>query len=118
MSEYKEVIIDHYKHPRNQGELVGADKVVEDANSSCGDIIKIFVKMDGEKIVDMKWQGVGCAVSTAGASLLSEVVVGMTKKELENFGEEGVVKLLGGEITLGRMKCATLAFRGLLKAFQ
>jgi nitrogen fixation NifU-like protein len=117
MSDYKEVIIDHYKHPRNQGELAEADKVVEDTNSSCGDIIKIFVRMSEGRIVDMKWQGVGCAVSTAGASLLSEVVVGMTKSDLEDFGEEGVVKLLGGEITLGRMKCATLAYRGLLKAF-
>jgi nitrogen fixation protein NifU and related proteins len=118
MSDYKEIIIDHYKNPRNQGEMVGADKIIDEANSSCGDIIKIFVKFVDGKIVDMKWQGIGCAISTAGASMLSEKVIGMTKKDLESFGEAGVVEMFGGEINAGRMKCATLAFRGLLKAFN
>jgi nitrogen fixation NifU-like protein len=118
MSDYKEIIIDHYKNPRNQGELAGADKVIDEANSSCGDIIKIFVKLAEGKIADMKWQGIGCAISTAGASMLSEKVVGMTKEDLLKFGERGVVEMLGGEINAGRMKCATLAFRGLLKAFD
>lgn len=117
MTGYKDVIIDHYKNPRNQGEMVGADRVANEANSSCGDLIRIFVKLEEERIAEMKWQGVGCAVSTAGASLLSEKVVGMTKKDLESFGEAGVVELLGGEINAGRMKCATLAYRGLIKIF-
>jgi nitrogen fixation NifU-like protein len=118
MTDYKEIIIDHYKNPRNQGELEGADKTIDEANSSCGDLIKIFVKFADGKIADMKWQGIGCAISTAGASMLSEKVVGMNKEDLDKFGENGVVEMLGGEITLGRMKCATLAFRGLLKAFD
>ena len=118
MNDYKEIIIDHYKNPRNTGELVEADKIIDEANSSCGDLIKIFVKLADEKVVDMKWQGVGCAVSTAGASMLSEKVVGMSKTDLEKFGEAGIVEMLGGEINAGRMKCATLAFRGLLKAFE
>lgn len=118
MNEYREIIIDHYKNPRNQGEIDGADKIIDEANSSCGDLIKIFVKLSDGKIVDMKWQGIGCAISTAGASMLSEKVVGMDKMDLIKFGEEGVVEMLGGEINAGRMKCATLAFRGLLKAFE
>lgn len=118
MSDYKEIIIDHYKNPRNQGEISDADKVIDEANASCGDIIKIFVKIEDEKIVDMKWQGIGCAISTAGASMLSEKVIGMTKKDLLEFGEKGVVELLGGEINAGRMKCSTLAYRGLLKVFE
>lgn len=118
MSDYKEIIIDHYKNPRNQGEIADPHRVIDEANASCGDIIKIFVKLEGEKIVEMKWQGIGCAISTAGASMLSEKVVGMTKIDLEKFGEDGVVEMLGGEINPGRMKCATLAFRGLLKVFD
>jgi len=117
MSDYKEIIIDHYKNPRNQGEMVGADRVIDEANASCGDMIKIFVKIADGKILDMKWQGIGCAISTAGASMLSEKVVGITKEDLEEFGETGVVEMLGGEINAGRVKCATLAYRGLLKAF-
>lgn len=118
MNDYKEIIIDHYKSPRNTGELVGADKIIDEANASCGDLIKIFVKLNDGKIIDMKWQGIGCAISTAGASMLSEKVEGMNIEDLLNFGEEGVVEMLGGEINAGRMKCATLAFRGLLKAFD
>ncbi len=128
MNDYKEIIIDHYKNPRNQGDLEGADKIIDEANSSCGDLIKIFVKFkgwipgqarnDNLVIMDMKWQGIGCAISTAGASMLSEIVVGMNKTDLEEFGEQGVVEMLGGEINAGRMKCATLAYRGLLKAFD
>lgn len=118
MNDYKEIIIDHYKNPRNLGELEAADVTIDEANSSCGDLIKIFVKLSGGKITDMKWQGIGCAISTAGASLLSEKVVGMGKDDLEKFGEDGVVSLMGGEINAGRMKCATLAYRGLLKVFN
>lgn len=118
MNEYREIIIDHYKNPRNQGDMPDADKIVDEANSSCGDIIKIFVKITDGKITSMKWQGVGCAISTAGASMLSEKVIGMNKEDLEKFGETGVVELLGGEINAGRMKCATLAYRGLLKIFN
>jgi len=118
MSEYKEIIIDHYKSPRNQGEVPDADVVIDEANASCGDLIKIYVKLSGGKVTDMKWQGIGCAISTAGASMLSEKVVGMTKEDLEKFGEAGVVEMLGGEINAGRMKCATLAYRGLLKVFE
>ncbi|HSV95276.1 MAG TPA: iron-sulfur cluster assembly scaffold protein [Spirochaetia bacterium] len=118
MSEYREIIIDHYKNPRNQGEIENADRVIDEVNSSCGDIIKIFVKLDDGKILDMKWQGIGCAISTAGASMLSEKVVGMNKSDLEIFGEDGVVEMLGGEINAGRMKCATLAYRGLLRVFE
>lgn len=117
MSDYKETIIDHYKNPRNQGELPDADKTIDEANYSCGDLVKIFVKLSSGKITDMKWQGVGCAISTAGVSMLSEKAVGMNKEDLEKFGENGVVEMLGGEINAGRMKCATLAFRGLLKVF-
>lgn len=118
MNDYKEIIIDHYKNPRNFGEMENADKVIDEANSSCGDLIKIFVKLADGIILEMKWQGVGCAISTAGASMLSEKVVGMKKNDLEKFGEAGVVEMLGGEINSGRMKCATLAYRGLLKVFE
>jgi len=65
----------------------------------------------------LRWRGVGCAISTAAASMLSEEVVGMDKSDLEKFGVDGVVGLLGGEINAGRMKCATLAYNAILKLF-
>ena len=115
MSEYKEEIIDHYKNPRNFGSIPDADLSTNEANASCGDVIAISLKLDGKKIKEIKWQGVGCAISTAAASILSEKVVGMDKEDLEIFGEKGVVEMLGGEVNLGRMKCATLAYRALIK---
>lgn len=118
MSEYKQEIIDHYKNPRNFGEMDNPHKTINEANASCGDVIMVEVKMDGEKIAEMKWRGVGCAISTASASMLSEKVVGMSKDDLVKFGESGVVEMLGGEVNPGRMKCATLAYRALLKLME
>jgi nitrogen fixation NifU-like protein len=115
MSDYKDQIIDHYKNPRNFGAMDQADLTLNEANASCGDVISIALKMDGDRIKDLKWRGVGCAISTAAASMLSEKVIGMNKKEIEEFGENGVVEMLGGEVNLGRMKCATLAYRALIK---
>lgn len=118
MSDYKEIIIDHYKSPRNFGALDDAHISIDEANASCGDMIRIQIKKDGSRISEMKWQGVGCAISTAAASMLSEKIVGMDKQDLENFGEAGIIEMLGGEVNPGRMKCATLAYRGLLKIFE
>lgn len=118
MIDYRDEIIDHYKNPRNFGELEHADVVLNESNSSCGDMIQIHIKKEGNKIKEMKWRGVGCAISTAAASMLSEKVVGMTKEDLDKFGEEGIIEMLGGEINPGRMKCATLAYRALLKMFE
>jgi len=118
MTDYKDQIIDHYKNPRNFGELVNADMQMDESNSSCGDMIQIQIKREGGSIKEMKWRGVGCAISTAAASMLSEKVIGMNKEDLEKFGEAGIIEMLGGEINPGRMKCATLAYRALLKVFN
>lgn len=115
MSEYKQEIIDHYKNPRNFGEMEAPDQTINEANASCGDVISISLKVNKDKIEDIKWRGVGCAISTAAASMLSEKVIGMTLDEVERMGDEGVVELLGGDINPGRIKCATLAYRALLK---
>ncbi len=138
--DYKDEIIDHYKNPRNFGEMEGADVTINEANASCGDVVQIQIKTQKSKtggvrlprsrlggqvarnddvvIEEVKWRGVGCAISTAAASLLSEKVVGMDKRGLEKLGETGIIEMLGGEINPGRMKCAMLAYRGLLKTFE
>lgn len=116
MTDYADEIIDHYKSPRNFGEMGEADITINESNSSCGDVVQIQLKMKAGKVEEMKWRGVGCAISTASASMLSEKVVGMKIADIEKIGENGVVEMMGGEINLGRMKCATLAYRALLKA--
>ncbi|OGD71626.1 hypothetical protein A3A84_03070 [Candidatus Collierbacteria bacterium RIFCSPLOWO2_01_FULL_50_23] len=117
--DYKEEIIDHYKHPRNFGDLEEPKISVRENNSSCGDMVEVCGRLtrDG-RIHVLRWRGVGCAISTAAASMLSEKVVGMNREDLTGFGEKGVVELLGGEINSGRMRCATLAYRAIIKLFE
>lgn len=126
MNDYRDEIIDHYKNPRNFGEMTDADLTINESNSSCGDVVQIQIRTQELKnsriqdkddliIKEIKWRGVGCAISTAAASMLSEKVVGMKLSEIEKIGEEGIVEMMGGEINAGRMKCATLAYRALLK---
>lgn len=129
--DYREEIIDHYKHPRNFGDLEDPKISVRENNSSCGDMVEVQAKIGptsstesglrraGDKVIlKIAWRGVGCAISTAAASMLSDKVIGMSKNDLEEFGEKGVIDLLGGEINAGRMKCATLAYRAILKLFD
>lgn len=116
--DYKDDIIDHYKNPRNFGEMEVADLTINESNSSCGDVVQVQIKMEGNNIAEIKWRGVGCAISTAAASMLSEKVIGMSIGEIEKIGEQGIVEMMGGEINAGRMKCATLAYRALLKIVE
>lgn len=127
--DYADEIIDHYKNPRNFGEMEKPDVTINESNSSCGDVVQVQIRTQGVKnsrnqdkndliIEELRWRGVGCAISTAAASMLSEKVVGMTSVEIEKIGEKGIVEMMGGEINAGRMKCATLAYRALLKALN
>lgn len=70
--DYKEEIIDHYKYPRNFGDLEDPKITVEENNASCGDMVEVYVRLKDDKVAAMKWRGVGCAISTAAASMLSE----------------------------------------------
>ena len=77
MDLYKEEVMDHYEHPRNEGELECPDMQGKDSNASCGDMIQFYIKLEGKSdkgkvIADVKWKGIGCAITTAAASKLSE----------------------------------------------
>lgn len=116
---YHDLILDHYNNPRNFGALEKPDVVVLETNSSCGDEIEMFLTIDHQllTISQLRWRGRGCAISMAGASLLSEQIgrIGQIRK-IRQISERDVVSLLGGEISSGRMRCATLALVALRKA--
>ena len=130
MSLHHDLILDHYKNPRNFGELSDADVTIKEENIECGDDIEIFLKLQGRnakrQIEKIKWRGRGCAIAMAGASMLSERALRM-KDEGQRMKEENsirrilaltdkdMVKMLGGEISPSRMKCATLALRAMQK---
>ena len=80
---YQEVILDHYKRPRNFGPLPGADHSAEGYNPLCGDQVKVSVRLEDGRVADAHFEGAGCAISTASASLMTEAVKGKTVEEAE-----------------------------------
>ena len=109
---YKEYILDHYRNPRNFGQLEGADATAEDLNPLCGDRIRFELKLDGEgRVSDVRFSGRGCAISQASASMLSESIRGSTLEEIARLPKEAVLENVGIGISPTRMKCAMLGLR-------
>ncbi len=108
---YRQQILDHYKNPRNYGELQDATFSHEGENPSCGDTIKVDVRLadDGETIDRVSFSGEGCAISQAAASMLSERLPGTTLTELDEMDTEDITEMLGVDISPMRIKCAVLA---------
>lgn len=112
MDIYAEEVMDHYENPRNQGELTGDDvRTARDANASCGDMIQFYMRTRGGKIVETKWKGIGCAISTAAASKLSVYLQSLALNDLAKMSEEELTDKIGFTISPGRMKCLTLPVR-------
>jgi nitrogen fixation NifU-like protein len=108
---YRQQILDHYRNPRNYGELEDPTYTHVGENTSCGDEITVDVKLDdaGEVVEDVAFRGEGCAISQAAASLLTDEVRGLTVEELYALDRDDVLELLGVEVTPMRIKCAVLA---------
>jgi nitrogen fixation NifU-like protein len=133
---YQEVILDHYKRPRNFGPLEGADHKAEGHNPLCGDRVTIYLVMDGDVIRNISFQGGGCAISTASASLMTEILKGKNLAEVETLFEEFHDMLTGdpskpadpaqGKLAVfsgvrefpARVKCATLSWHTLQAALK
>ncbi|EUJ31386.1 hypothetical protein MFLO_09187 [Listeria floridensis FSL S10-1187] len=130
---YRQVIMDHYKNPRNKGELSDSDVTVDLNNPTCGDEIHLHLKIDGGVITQAKFTGSGCSISMASASMMTESVIGHTEKEAlemshqfsemvqghdhEPIDENGDVEALAGVAKFpARIKCATLSWKAMEKA--
>jgi nitrogen fixation NifU-like protein len=113
---YREVILDHYKNPRNHGEIDEPDAQAEGQNPLCGDEVKISVKFadDGETIDDIRFEGRGCAISQAATSMLTGIVKGKTAREAAALQKEALLEEIGIPLTPIRLKCAILGL-GVLK---
>jgi nitrogen fixation NifU-like protein len=108
---YKDIILDYYRNPRNYGELSNADIRVKDANPLCGDVIEMQLKVNDGKVQDIRFQGKGCAISQASASMLTEAVKGKTLDETKAFGKQDMLNLLGIDPGPTRIKCALLGLK-------
>ncbi|GAB4218978.1 MAG: hypothetical protein Fur009_2800 [Candidatus Microgenomates bacterium] len=115
-SIYSEIILDHYQNPRNFGSLVDFDKKIDVANSLCGDKITLYIKFENDKVKDIRFEGVGCAISKASSSMLTEAIKGKTKNQLKKIDKDFIIKILGVELGVNRIKCALLPLEALKKA--
>lgn len=107
-TEVLEYILDHYQNPRNYGEMTEADVSFQGGNPGCGDIVKLFLKFDGDRLEKITYTGEGCTISQAATSMLTELVGGYTIEEIENLDYSLVVELLSEELVKTRPKCSTL----------
>ena len=114
MDIYQEIILDHYKNPRNYGTLNDASAQTLD-NPSCGDSISMSVRIAEGRVADIAFTGSGCAISQASASILTEHVKGKTLQEVDALDKDAILKLLGIELSPARLKCALLGLQTLQK---
>jgi nitrogen fixation protein NifU and related proteins len=113
---YRDYILDHYRHPRNFGELAQADAEAEDLNPLCGDQIRMQLKVDDGAVSDVRFSGKGCAISQAAASMLTERIKGMRLADVAKLSKDIVLEDVGIGISPTRMKCAMLGLRVLKSA--
>ena len=131
---YREVILDHSRSPRNYGELPGADRRAQGRNPLCGDQVTVYVKMDGDRIDDIRFQGTGCAIAKASASVMTSALKGKTRAEVrtlfnafqelvktgqtggEDLGKLGV--FAGVHKFPARVKCAILSWHAVMAALK
>jgi nitrogen fixation NifU-like protein len=106
-----EYIIDHYKNPRNYGTLPEPDISHEEGNPSCGDVIRIDLKIKDNKVTDVRFSGKGCAISQASASILTEMIIDKNLDDIKAMTKDDMLNALGVRISPIRFKCATLALK-------
>lgn len=130
---YRQVLMDHYQHPRNRGALESASVSVGLHNPSCGDVLQLYLKIEGDRVQQASFTGQGCSISMSGASIMTETIRGQTLEQVHDLAED-FKRMVRGEADvpdLGelealrgvrqfpmRIKCATLAFNALEKALQ
>ena len=109
---YREIILDHYRNPRNKGKLPEADISTHDSNPLCGDEIDIHMKIQGDRIMDVKFEGRGCAISQASASMLTEMVINKPLTSVKDIAKTDILENIGlTNLGPARVKCALLALK-------
>ncbi|MBI4288874.1 MAG: Fe-S cluster assembly scaffold protein NifU [Chloroflexi bacterium] len=114
---YSDMVMDHFKNPRNVGSLTDADGIGTEGNPVCGDIMKIYIKVQGNRITDVKFQTFGCGAAIATSSMVTEMVKGKTLEEAMVISNKAVAEALGG-LPATKMHCSNLAADALHRAIE
>lgn len=109
---YRENILDHAQNPRHWGVLNPADIDHEEDNPLCGDRLRLTLRVDENGVItDLAWDGEGCAISQASASMLGERIIGKTLEEVRAISKEDIFEMLGIPLSVNRVKCALLSLK-------
>jgi nitrogen fixation NifU-like protein len=108
---YREQILDHYGHPRNEGTLERPDISHERDNPICGDVVRLDIKLQNGRVSEARFTGQGCVISMASASMFTEEIQGKTIEELKAMDDEDVFKMLGIDLGPARANCGLLPLR-------
>jgi nitrogen fixation NifU-like protein len=114
---FLDYILDHYHNPRRRGKIEDADVVLKGGNPGCGDVVIIYIKRDGEKL-EISFEGEGCTISQACASIVCEYANGKSAEEILKIDYKFLEENIGEEVLKTRFKCATLALDTLKEAIR
>ena len=118
MNLYQDVLLDHYRNPRNRGALAHPDFQSGEDNPSCGDSINMYGRVENGRLVAVSFEGIGCVISQAAASLLTLEVIGKELHEIMKLDADFMRKLVGIELGPTRVRCALLALGALHKGIK
>ena len=117
MALYSENVMDHFMHPRNVGVIENADGVGEVGNAKCGDIMKIYLKIENDIIVDVKFETFGCGSAIASSSMATEMIMGKSIHEAMELTNKAVAEALDG-LPVHKLHCSVLAEEAIKKALK
>ena len=108
MALYSEKVMDHFRNPRNVGTIENADGVGEAGNSRCGDIMKIYLKIENDIVTDVKFETFGCGSAIASSSMATEMIMGKPLAEVLKLTNQAVIQALDG-LPTNKLHCSVLA---------
>ncbi len=115
--QYTDIVLEHFKNPRNQGVIEDADAIGEEGNPTCGDVMKIYIKVKDNKIDDIKFETLGCAAAIAVSSAATELAKGKTLDEAMAMKKNDIIESLGG-LPDTKIHCSMLGIDALHQAIE
>lgn len=118
MDIYREKLLENYNNPQNYGKEIAANAIMELENVSCGDVIKVKLLIEDKKVKDVSFEGEGCAIAIASTSILTQHIKGKSIEEIKKIDLDELMKLMGVQLTMSRLKCANLGLEAVKGAIS